>query len=69
MVYVLDRKVKNTGEERLPVFVPRRGLPKVDVIVVTAVYYFEEIKKELSGIGFQKIDSLRKIIEESHFNA
>ncbi len=69
VVYVLDRKVKNTGEERLPVFVPRRGLPKVDVIVVTAVYYFEEIKKGLSGIGFQKIDSLRKIIEESHFNA
>lgn len=66
-VYVLDRKVRDTGNEKLPVFMPRRGLPDVDVVVVTAVYYFEEIKRELSGMGFRKIDSLRTIIEENHF--
>ena len=35
----------------------------VDAVVVTAVYYFEEIKNELMQLGFDNIISLRTLVE------
>lgn len=61
--YVLDKRVKDSGIKDLPVYVPQRGLPPVDVIVVTAVYYFDEIKEELLQMGYQNIISFRTLLE------
>lgn len=61
--YLLDKKVKDTGINDLPVYIPQEGLPCVDAVVVTAVYYFDEIKKELSQMGYQNIISFRTLLE------
>ncbi|MDE6662374.1 MAG: PIG-L family deacetylase [Lachnospiraceae bacterium] len=61
--YLLDKRVKDTGIENLPVYVPQSGLPKVDAIVVTAVYYFDEIEKELLQMGYKNIISFRNLLE------
>jgi len=61
--YLLDKRVKDTGIENLPVYVPQIGLPEVDAIVVTAVYYFAEIEKELLQMGYQNIISFRELLE------
>ena len=60
--YVLDRKVTHTEDEKISVFVPQKGLPEVDAVVVTAVYYFHEIEKELIEMGFHNIVSLRDLM-------
>lgn len=62
VAYVLDKKVVQT-EEGLPIYMPGKGLPKVDSVVITAVYYFDEIKKELLEMGFQNIISFRELLE------
>lgn len=61
--YILDKRIKDTGSESLPIYVPQSGLPKVDAIVVTAVYYFDEIEKELLQMGYKNIVSLRNLLE------
>ena len=61
--YVLDKKAVDTGRAELPVYAPREGLPAVDAVVVTAVYYFDEIRRELQGMGFANIISLRTLLE------
>ena len=60
--YVMDKKVKDTGRENLPVYVPGSGLPAVDAVVVTAVYDFDGIWKELSEMGFCHVLSLRTLL-------
>lgn len=59
--YILDKKVKKA--EELPVFYPDRKHKEVDCIVVTAVYYFDEICKELTELGYNNVLSLKEIIE------
>lgn len=61
--YILDKKIENTEEDTTSVFSPKKGLPLVDAVVVTAVYYFEEIKNELMQLGFDNIISLRTLVE------
>lgn len=61
--YVLDKRIKNTGITGLPVYLPQNGLPYVDAVVVTAVYYFDEIKEELSQMGYRNIISFRTLLE------
>ncbi len=61
--YLLDKRVKETGIENLLVYLPQNGLPEVDAVVVTAVYYFDEIEKDLSQMGYQNIISLRNLLE------
>ena len=58
----MDKKVKDTGREELPVYVPGSGLPAVDAVVVTAVYDFDGIRKELSEMGFCHVLSLRTLL-------
>ena len=63
--YVMDKKVSRTGQEGLPIYVPQKGLPQVDAVIVTAVYYFDEIKKELLEKGYKNIISFRMLLEKS----
>lgn len=62
VVYVLDKKVKKAERDALPVYFPKRGLPEVEAVIVTAVYYYEEIEKELSELGFGKIISFSELV-------
>ena len=61
--YVIDKKVKDTKMKNLPIYFPRNDLPDVDVIVVTAIYYFDEIQKELMQMGYNNVVSLRELLE------
>ncbi len=61
--YVLDKRVKDTGITGLSVYIPQNGLSHVDAVVVTAVYYFDEIKEELSQMGYRNIISFRTLLE------
>ena len=65
VIYVLDKKVKQIRENNLPVYVPQKGLPKVDAVIVTAVYYFDDIKDALSEMGFENVISLRTLFENN----
>ncbi|RKI79318.1 hypothetical protein D7V90_15980 [bacterium 1xD42-87] len=62
VAYVLDRKVKKAERDDLPVYVPKKGLPEVDAVIVTAVYYYEEIEKELSEFGFKNVISFNELV-------
>lgn len=63
VLYVMDKKVKDTRIKNLRVYFPQKGLPDVDVIVVTAIYYFDEIQKELLQMGYKCVVSLRELLE------
>ena len=65
--YVLDKKITQTGREDLSVFAPCQRLPEVEAVIVTAIYDFDEIKKELSEKGFQNILSFRTLLEGMDF--
>ena len=58
--YVID---KNPGivSEDIKCYKPSDELPKVDVIVVTASYYFNEIRKQLQHTGY-RIVSIEDVI-------
>lgn len=67
--YILDKTVAATGIEELPVYKPAdiresdQGFLRIDVVIVTAVYYFEEIKRELTEMGYQNVISMRTLLE------
>lgn len=65
VIYVLDKKRKQIRENNLPVYVPQKGLPKADAVIVTAVYYFDDIRDALSEIGFENVISLRTLFEKN----
>ncbi len=67
--YVLDKTVEKTGIRKLPIYRPdeiknsKQELLQVDVVIVTAVYYFEEIKRELTETGYRNVISMRALLE------
>ena len=61
--YGIDKKKENIFTA-LPMYTPDEELEKVDVIVVTAVYYFTEIKQELCNKVECPIVSVEEIIEK-----
>lgn len=61
--YIIDKKIKN-APGGLEVKYPDQALPDVDVIVVTADYYFVEIEKELSSYVNYPVYSLSDILCE-----
>ncbi len=65
--YVLDKKVKQIRDVNLPVYMPENGLPKVDAVIVTAVYYFDDIRDDLLEKGFENIISIRTLIDQELF--
>ena len=40
------------------------GNRDVDAVIVTAVYYFDEIQKELNELGYKNIISLQNLLEK-----
>lgn len=66
--YVMDKKVKDTKEMNLPIYFPQSDLPDVDAVVVTAIYYFDEVQKELLQMGYKKVVSLRELLETDNMS-
>lgn len=61
--YIMDKRYQDADKKAPNVFPPQKGLPEVDAVIVTAVYYFDEIKEELSRLDFKNIISFRDLIE------
>ena len=60
--YAIDRDY-NSIYTSIPVYPLNKNLTKVDVVIVTTIAYFEEIKKELSNYGMKAI-SLKSILSD-----
>lgn len=61
--YAIDKNALGV-ESPVTVLSPNQNLEEVDAIVVTAVYYFEDIKKELSKKINCQILSLEELVED-----
>jgi hypothetical protein len=61
--YAIDRNVKASGID-VPVLKPENVTDDVDLIIVTAIYYFDEIKRELCNKVSCPIISLEDVICE-----
>ena len=62
--YVIDRNPEIVSKD-IKCYKPFDELPKVDVIVVTASYYFNEISKQLQHTGY-RIVSIEDVIYYKH---
>lgn len=62
--YLIDKNADSIYSEK-NVYLPNDELPETDVIVVTAIHYYNEIKKELSTKVKYPIINLRDIVYES----
>lgn len=62
--YILDKKVKGMGEQKIPIYFPGAEFVLTDTVIVTAIYYFDEIKQELEQSGYKYVLSLKNLIEE-----
>lgn len=51
-------------ENNLVIKKPMGGNRDVDAVIVTAVYYFDEIQKELNELGYKNIISLQNLLEK-----
>lgn len=61
--YIVDQQ-KSRLHTKLPVYLPEETLPEVDMIVVAATFYFDEICQKLYNKGICNIVSLEQIIRE-----
>ena len=61
--YGIDKNADCIYSE-IEVFEPNVGMPKVDVIVVTAIHYFDEIKRELKRYTDSPVISLSDVLKE-----
>lgn len=57
-------KNKGLQNDELPIIEPGQDLDFVDVIVVTPIHIYNEIKQQLEGIYSQKIISLYDVVDE-----
>ena len=62
VLYVMDKKITKDPGGVLPFHYPSDQLEKPDAVVVTAVFYFEEIQKELTEMGFERVYSLYDLV-------
>lgn len=60
--YILDKK--EFKDEKHMIYRPQTGLRKPDCVIVTAIFYFDQIKKELESLGYTNIISLVNLVEE-----
>lgn len=63
VAYAIDQKADKIYAE-VDIVTPDDDLPKVDVIVVTAIHYFDEIEENLSGKVDYPVISLEDIVYE-----
>lgn len=62
--YIIDQQ-KDKLHVDIPVYLPTENIPKVDVIIVSATFFYDEIYQVLKEKGAQKIISLETILYES----
>ncbi len=60
---ILDKRDVKSLVPGLQVQKPSEGDRTVDAVLVTAVYYFDEISEELKKMGYENVISLQKIVE------
>ena len=61
--YILDKKIKQIDNGDISVFMPECKNGRVDAVVVTAIFYYDEIRAELEELGYENVISLETIIE------
>lgn len=64
VVNILDNQYLKNNYSDLKVCVPKEGTCDVDCVIVTAIYYYNEIEAQLKGMGYKNVLSLQKIVEE-----
>lgn len=65
IAYFIDKRAADVREKNgIPVLYPSETLPEVDIIVVTAEYYFADIEKELGNLVNYPIYSVGDILLE-----
>ncbi len=63
VLYIMDKKdIKISEEEDIKIYVPQKNLEPVQAVIVTAIYYYEEIKKELEELDYKNVISLSDMI-------
>ena len=62
--YGIDRDAENIYAG-IDVYKPDVTLEKVDVVVVTAIHYYDEIEKSLKSKGIKKVVSLEDVVWEA----
>lgn len=63
VLYIIDKNVRQFRED-IEVRYPDRRLPEVDMIVITADYYFAQIERELRELVDYPVYSLGDILRE-----
>lgn len=63
IAYAIDRKADALHTD-IKIYSPEDEFPKVDAIVVTAIYAFSDIRKQLEKRGYENIISLEEIVME-----
>lgn len=63
VLYIIDKNVRQF-REGVEVKYPKRGLPEVDMIVITADYYFAQIERVLREVADCPVYSLGDILCE-----
>ncbi len=61
--YFIDQQGSKTGTE-CRTYLPSEKVPEVDIVIVTAVYYYGEIYSQIKEKGIRKIVSLQTILFE-----
>lgn len=61
---VLDKRNLSSPNSNVQIFCPSEGDRKADAVLVTAIYYFDEIEAELKRLNYKNIMSLQRIVEE-----
>lgn len=62
--YVMDKRTISDKVDGVRIFIPQEGNRVIDAIIVSAIYYFDEIKHELNELGYKNIISLQELVEE-----
>jgi LmbE family N-acetylglucosaminyl deacetylase len=62
VAYIMDKGKKNCEDKTI--YIPQLNLPNVDAVIITAIFYYDSIKKELENYGYERIYSLAKIVDE-----
>ena len=61
---ILDKRTIKNQNIGLEIVNPIEGDKNSDAVLVTAIYYYNEIKAELETLGYRNIVSLQNLIEE-----
>jgi LmbE family N-acetylglucosaminyl deacetylase len=61
---ILDKRELKAEAQECRIVKPQDGNKAVECVVITAIYYYDEIKKELLESGYNNILSIKDIIEE-----